>query len=42
VDGGIKVNGYSGNGVMDIFIRISPIEERENIKKKIAKKFSYK
>ena len=42
VDGGIKVNGYSGNGVMDIFIRISPIEERENIKKLIAKKFTFK
>ena len=42
VDGGIKANGYSGNGVMDLFIRISPIEERESIKTKIAKKFSYK
>ncbi len=39
VDGGIKVIGYSGNGVMDIFIRIDPISDREWIKQKIALRF---
>lgn len=39
VDGGIKVNGYSGKGVTDIFIRIDPISEREGVKLKIAERF---
>jgi len=39
VDGGIKVNGYSGTGVIDIFIRIDPISQREIIKKIIAARF---
>jgi hypothetical protein len=38
-DGGIAIKGYSGNGVMDIFIRIAPIQERDEIKQEIAKKF---
>lgn len=38
-DGGIKMNGYSGKGVMDIFIKIDPIEEREAVKKMIAERF---
>lgn len=31
VRGGIKINGYSGNGVMDIFIKIEPIEKIKEI-----------
>ncbi|MCB1826961.1 MAG: hypothetical protein KDH94_00955 [Coxiellaceae bacterium] len=38
-DGGIKINGYSGKGVTDIFVKIDPITERENIKSAIAEKF---
>lgn len=39
VDGGIKVNGYSGKGVTDIFIRIEPIEAREIVKYDIKERF---
>lgn len=39
VEGGIKVNGYSGTGVTDIFIKIDPISERENVKNKILERF---
>jgi hypothetical protein len=39
VDGGIKVNGYSGKGVIDIFIKIDPISQREQIKAMIAERF---
>ena len=39
VDGGIKVTGYSGTGVMDIFIKIDPISARDEIKAKIAERF---
>jgi len=39
VDGGIKVNGYSGKGVTDIFIKIEPIENREKIKTMLLEKF---
>ena len=39
VAGGIKINAYSGNGVMDIFVKIDPITEREAVKEKI--KFRY-
>ena len=39
VDGGIKVNGYSGKGVTDIFVKIDPIEERENVKAALSQKF---
>lgn len=39
VDGGIKVNGYSGKGVTDIFIRIDPINGREHIKELISQRF---
>ncbi len=42
VEGGIKVTGYSGKGVIDIFIRIDPIEERDHIKYKIAERFNEK
>jgi len=39
VEGGIKVTGYSGKGVTDIFIRIDPFELIEEIKLKIAERF---
>jgi hypothetical protein len=39
VDGGIKVTGYSGKGVTDIFIRIDPITTREEIKNEIGQRF---
>lgn len=39
VDGGIKVNAYSGMGVTDLFIKIDPISEREAVKKAIQKRF---
>lgn len=39
VEGGIKVNGYSGKGVTDIFILISPIAERNAVKQVIAARF---
>ena len=38
VDGGIKVNAYSGNGVTDLFIKIDPISEREAVKAKILER----
>jgi len=41
VDGGIKINGYSGKGVTDIFIRVDPIELREDVKTAINCKFSH-
>ena len=39
VDGGIKINAYSGKGVTDLFIKIEPISERENVKMAIQKRF---
>jgi len=39
VDGGIKVTGYSGIGVTDIFIKIDPISKREEIKSLIAERY---
>jgi hypothetical protein len=39
VEGGIKVTGYSGKGVTDIFIKIDPISCREDIKALIATRF---
>jgi hypothetical protein len=39
VEGGIKVNCYSGKGVTDVFIKINPITHREVIKAKIAERF---
>jgi hypothetical protein len=38
-NGGIKINAYSGNGVVNMFIRIDPISERDAIKAKIAEQF---
>lgn len=40
VNGGIKINAYSGNGVTDIFIKIEPISEREKLKALILKRFT--
>ncbi|HSX20272.1 MAG TPA: hypothetical protein VLG38_03995 [Gammaproteobacteria bacterium] len=39
VRGGIKVNAYSGNGVTDIFIKIDPNEDRDNVKQMIEDRF---
>lgn len=39
VEGGIKINAYSGNGVTDLFIKIYPITEREKVKIAIQKRF---
>lgn len=39
VEGGIKINAYSGMGVTDIFIKIDPLAERERIKQLIAERF---
>lgn len=40
VDGGIKLNAYSGNGVTDLFVKIDPILAREHIKALIAARFT--
>ncbi len=39
VEAGIRVNAYSGKGVTDIFIRISPITACEGIRAKIEERF---
>ena len=39
VEGGIKINAYSGKGVTDLFIKIAPIDQREKIKAAIQKRF---
>lgn len=39
VPAGIKANGYSGKGVTDLFVKISPIEKREHVKEYILTKF---
>ena len=36
---GIKVNGYSGKGITDIFIRVESSFERDILKKKILRYF---
>ena len=41
VDGGIKINGYSGKGVTDIFVKIEPISQRDTVKAHLLKKFKY-
>lgn len=40
VDGGIKINGYSGKGVTDIFVKIHPINQRDTIKSILKKRLS--
>ena len=42
VEGGIKVTGYSGTGVIDIFIKIAPISARNEVKTKIAERYKSK
>jgi|GEM_PF-1082086 hypothetical protein len=39
VPGGIKVNGYSGNGVTDMFVRITPANARAIVKELISARF---
>lgn len=36
--GGLKLNGYSGNGIIDVFVRCDDIN-KEEIVKKIKEKF---
>ena len=40
VAGGIKINAYSGNGVIDIFLKIDPITECDEVKQLIARRFA--
>lgn len=42
VEGGIKVNGYSGNGVMDIFIRIQNATNIPIVINKIQNRYKLK
>lgn len=37
-DGGIRIKGYSGNGVVDIFLVIEP-QDKEEIEKSIIERF---
>ena len=39
VPGGIKINGYSGKGVTDLFIKIDPIEQRPTLKMLLSERF---
>lgn len=39
VDAGIKLNGYSGKGVTDLFVKIDPISERDSVKLSLSLKF---
>jgi hypothetical protein len=38
VPGGMRVIGYSGNGVIDLFLRVEP-ENVEEVKQKILERF---
>ena len=40
VPGGIKINAYSGSGVIDVFVRIHPISFKESIKLNLINKMS--
>ena len=40
VEGGIKINGYGGRGVTDLFVRIEPIKDRDRLKNHIEDKFN--
>jgi hypothetical protein len=40
VDGGFKINAYSGNGVTDLYVKIDPITQREHIKALILNRFN--
>lgn len=37
--GGFKMNAYSGTGVTDIFVKIDPLVDRDNVKQLILNKF---
>ena len=36
---GMKVNGYSGKGITDIFIKIDPVSQRSFVKNRISQHF---
>ena len=38
---GIKVNGYFGDGVRDLFVYIDPIEQRESVKQYLREEYSF-
>ena len=38
-DGGMKLKGYSGNGVVDIFVKVDPIEKLESVKTLLRERF---
>jgi len=38
-DQGIKVKAYAGNGVTDMHVIIEPLEQRDEVVQKIAKRF---
>lgn len=40
IEAGLKAIGYSGKGVVDLFIRIDPITMREQIEVKIGERFT--
>ncbi|MFI4954659.1 MAG: hypothetical protein ACHP9Y_01990 [Gammaproteobacteria bacterium] len=40
VPGGIKINGYSGKGVTDIFVKVDPIGYREQVKQMLSERFA--
>jgi len=39
VDAGLKINGYCGDGIRDIFAYVDPIEKREIVKKSLESRF---
>ena len=39
IDAGIKIDGYCGDGIRDIFVYIDPIEEREKVKRSLDDHF---
>jgi hypothetical protein len=39
VAGGMKLNGYSGKGITDLFVKVDPIELREHVKDLLKEKF---
>ena len=38
VDGGFKITGHSGNGIVDIFVKVSK-QDIEDVKARIQKRF---
>ena len=39
ISGGFKANGYSGNGVIDLFVRCED-DRKSSLRKKIEKKYN--